>query len=233
MTTPKHSLPAAEAQSLALQNLPYWTDLTNEQKEFISRRAVLRHFDKGTHIDPLADGCLGPVIVVKGTLRVFIPSAEGREISLYYLRQGDTCVLSSSCLIGGEELAIQLGAEETLDLIIIPADVMNQLTEDNAHVQQQVFRLSAERYTKAMTGMSKIVFQSFDSRLADFLLEESERLGSKEIKMTQEEIARAVSTAREVVARSLKRFSEEGLVLLGRGTVTLTDPSALAFKIED
>ena len=89
------------------------------------------------------------------------------------------------------------------------------------------YRLATERFSDVMWTMQQILFMSFDKRLAIFLLDESASLGSDTIKLTHEQIAKLLGSAREVVSRMLKYFAEEGYVRLSRGTVTITDKKAL------
>lgn len=88
-------------------------------------------------------------------------------------------------------------------------------------------RGTAERFSAAMEAVQRLLFERFDRRLAGFLLAESEKSGAREVRMTHEELARQLSSAREVVARTLKRFADAGLVELRRGAVRLTDSARL------
>ena len=87
--------------------------------------------------------------------------------------------------------------------------------------------MATERFSDVMWAMQQILFMSFDKRLAIFLLDESSALHSDELRITHEQIAKLMGSAREVVTRMLKYFSSEGYVTLSRGTVTLTDKAGL------
>ena len=98
---------------------------------------------------------------------------------------------------------------------------------ENVYLENFTYRLTTERFSDVMWAMQQILFMSFDKRLAIFLIDEAVKTGSDEIKMTHEQIARLMGSAREVVSRMLKYFSLEGLVELSRGGVKILDRSKL------
>ena len=110
---------------------------------------------------------------------------------------------------------------------VIPANVIAVLKEQNLHVRCFLYELATKRFSDVMWAMQQIMFKGLDRRLADFLLAEAERTGSDTIRMTHEQIAQHISSAREAVARMLKSFSEDGLVELKRGAITLRDTEGL------
>ena len=121
------------------------------------------------------------------------------------------------------DLQLQLIA----DVLIIPANVIAALKEKNLHVRCFLYELATKRFSDVMWAMQQIMFKGLDRRLAEFLLAEAERTGSDTIRMTHEQIAQHISSAREAVARMLKNFSEDGLVELKRGAITLRDKNRL------
>ena len=109
----------------------------------------------------------------------------------------------------------------------IPANVIAVLKEQNLHVRCFLYELATKRFSDVMWAMQQIMFKGLDRRLAEFLLAEAERTGSDTIRMTHEQIAQHISSAREAVARMLKSFSEDGLVELRRGAITLRNKNSL------
>jgi len=207
--------------------LPFWNQLTPAEKEYISGNAAIRRFPKGMLLQACGESCLGMVFVLGGRLRVIMLSEEGREITLFRLAAGETCIFSASCVLSQISFESQIIAEEDTDLLIINAGVSARLTEKNIHVRCFVYELAAERFSTVVRALEEIIFSRFDRRLAAFLLRTYEENGHQEICMTQESIAREVNTAREVVARMLRQFSEEGYVKLTRGRITVSDPEGL------
>ena len=210
-----------------VSRLPYWKDLEKEEKEAVTRGAVIREYKKGAHIYGMQDACLGMVYIQKGSIRVFLMSEEGREVTLFHIGEGDSCILSASCVMGEISLEVQLVAEADTEILAVPAGTYKKLMECNLKLRCFTYELSAKRLSSVVWVMQQILFVHFDERLARFLLTEYEKTGSVKISMTQEEIAREVNSAREVVTRMLRQFAEDGWIEVGRGTITLKDIQSL------
>ena len=128
------------------------------------------------------------------------------------------------------ELHVQ--AERDSDVFIVPPALYESLMKESLPVADYTSQLMASRFSDVMWMMEQILFTSFDSRLSAFLLEQSEIEGSDSLTMTHEEIARHLGSAREVVSRMLKYFSDDGLVQLSRGRVTLLDSKRLRALVQ-
>ena len=171
--------------------------------------------------------CLGMILVLEGEARAYILSEEGREITLFRLHAGEPCVLSASCVISRLTFDTHIVAETGCTVLVIGPDAFSSLTDRNIYVRCFMYELATEHFSAVMASMQQILFMRYDRRLAMFLLEEHERTNSCEIRMTHERIAQNTSSAREVVARTLKRFSTQGLVELRRGSIMLKDIGGL------
>lgn len=121
----------------------------------------------------------------------------------------------------------QICAEKETELLIVNSSVLSSLAEKNIYVRCYMYELIAERFSSVMWIMQQILFLGFDRRLANFLVRECAKNGRNEINMTHEQIAKDLGSAREVVARMLKRFSAEGLVEIRRGSIIVKDIDAL------
>lgn len=210
-----------------VSKLPYWNDLEKDEKEAVARGAVIREYKKGVYIYGMQDACLGMVYVQKGSIRVFLTSEEGREVTLFHIGERDSCILSASCVMGEISLEVQLVAEMDTEILAVPAGTYKKLMERNLKLRCFTYELSTKRLSSVVWVMQQILFAHFDERMARFLLTEYEKTGSTKISMTQEEIAREVNSAREVVARMLRQFAEDGWIEVGRGTITLKDIQSL------
>ena len=210
-----------------VSKLPYWNDLEKAEKEAVMRGAVIREHKKGAYIYGMQDACLGMIYVQKGSIRVFMTSDDGREVTLFHIGEGDICILSASCVMGEISLEVQLMAEVDTEILAVPAGTYKKLMESNLKLRCFTYELSAKRLSSVVWVMQQILFAHFDERLARFLLTEYEKTGSMKISMTQEEIAREVNSAREVVTRMLRQFAEDGWIEVGRGTITLKDIQSL------
>ena len=210
-----------------LEQLPFWPSLSERERDMVRRSAVLRRYEKGALIHDGGNECLGMLLLLSGEIRTYLLSDEGREVTLYRLYAGDVCVLSASCVISQITFDTQIRAQQETEVLIIPASIVAALTEQNLSVRCFLYELATQRFSDVMWAMQQILFKGLDRRLAGFLLDEAERTGSSTVRMTHEQIAQHISSAREAVARMLKNFSEDGLVSLKRGAITLLDRSAL------
>ena len=136
-------------------------------------------------------------------------------------------MLSASCVISQITFDTQLSAGADTAILVVPANIVDALAAQNIHLRCFLYELATKRFSDVMWAMQQIMFKGLDRRLAEFLLAEAERTGSNTIRMTHEQIAQHISSAREAVARMLKGFSEDGLVELRRGAITLRDKNSL------
>ena len=207
--------------------LPFWPSLTASEQETLRRGAFVRRYEKGALIHSSGSDCLGLLLVLSGETRTYLLSDEGREVTLFRLYANDLCVLSASCVISQISFDTQMTAQQDTEVLILPAGLIAALREQNLHVRCFLYELATKRFSDVMWAMQQILFKGLDRRLAGFLLAEAERTGSDTIRMTHEQLAQHISSAREAVARMLKQFSEDGLVELRRGAITLRDIRSL------
>lgn len=210
-----------------LDKLPYWKNLSDDERAFVRDNAALPSYQAGSMIFGSSTACLGMIYVIRGSIRVYFLSDEGREVTLFRLSAGDSCVLSAACVIEEIGFDTQMAVEEDCDLLVVRPNAFAALAERNIYVRCYLFEAATERFSAVMWVMREILFSRFDQRLASFLLRESARLDTDELHMTHEQIAQQVSSAREVVARMLKRFAAEGLVEMSRGQVKIADRAGL------
>lgn len=216
-----------ENKDLGFARLPYWQNLSEHEKNMVRRHSVIQQYEKGQIIHGCARECIGMILVLDGTIRTYMLSEEGREITLFLLHKGDACVLSASCVVSQITFDTQMVAEQDMKLLVVNSGIFGQLTKQNIYVRCFMFELMAERFSSVMWSMQQILFKGYDRRLAMFLTAEYDRTGLTEIKMTHEQIAQYTSSAREVVARMLKRFAADGYVNVKRGCIHLTDLAGL------
>lgn len=221
-----------ETMNLYLERLPYWDDLSESEKEYIQNHSVIQHYDKDHIVHGCGDACLGMLYVIRGSIRVYLLSEEGREITLFRLEEGDSCVLSASCVISQITFDTQMVVEKDCDLLIVGSGAFSALAKQNVYVRCFMYELLTERFSSVMWTMQQILFFGFDKRLAAFLLSEYERTGSKRLGITHEQIAQQINSAREVVARMLKRFSSDKLLEMKRGEILLQDIAGLRNLIQ-
>ena len=218
---------AATKMESVLERLPFWKLLTDSEKELVQQNAVIRLYKKGTRVYSSERECLGMLFVMQGEMRTYLLSEEGREVTLFRIYPNDLCVLSASCVISQISFDTQMSAQKDTEALIIPPNIVLFLKEKNLSVRCFLYELATKRFSDVMWAMQQILFKRLDQRLALFLMQESQRLGTDTIHMTHEHIAQQISSAREAVARMLKQFSEDGLVGLKRGAIRLLDQKGL------
>lgn len=210
-----------------LTKLPFWASLTEQEKEILRKSVVIRRYEKGSFIHSSDRDCLGMLFILSGEIRTYILSDEGREITLFRLYPNDLCVLSASCVISQISFDTQMTARQDTEVLIIPPNITALLKEQNISVRCFLYEQATERFSEVMWAMQQILFKGLDQRLAAFLVEECERTKSNTVRMTHEQIARNISSAREAVARMLKQFTQDGLVELKRGEIIIKDTDGL------
>ena len=203
--------------------LPIWNKLTPAQQEKISSTIVPRTLGKDAVLHNGSVDCAGLVLIKSGQLRAYILSEEGREITLYRLFEHDICLFSASCVMRSIQFEVMISAEKESEVYIIPPYIYKQLMEESAPMANYANELMATRFSDVMWLIEQIMWKSVDKRLADFLLSESALENSEVLKITHENIANHLGSAREVITRMLRYFQNEGYVKLTRGTVELTD----------
>jgi len=213
----------------ALKGLPFWNELSEDEKTLCETGAVIHVYNAGSYLLGGCGGqsCLGMIHVLSGEVRACIISEEGREITLFRIGAGENCVLSAACVLSQITFETQLYVTQEARILIIPSAVYGSLTDSNIRVRLFTYELATERFSTVMWVMQQIIFYGFDKRLAGFLLSEYQRTGSAEIRMTQEEMAAATNSAREVVARMIKQFVSDRLVESRRGVILLKDIKGL------
>lgn len=217
-----------EIQSTArLSSLPFWNDLSEDERERVLSRKQVLSYPAGAHIRGSGDDCLGIVLVVEGDLRAYLLSPDGREMTLYNIRAGEACVLAAACALDAISFETHVVAEEESEVLVIPADVVAMLIRENIYVECYAYKMATERFSDVIQGVERLVFFSIEQRIASYLLDEAAEGSGDVVRRTHEQIAVGISSAREVVSRTLGDMARRGLVELFRGGVRLLDKSAL------
>ncbi|MEA4911022.1 MAG: Crp/Fnr family transcriptional regulator [Oscillospiraceae bacterium] len=213
-------------------HFPAWDFMSDAEREAIVTQAQEVFFKKGAYVHNAEENCIGTALLVSGMLRVFMLSDEGREVTLYRLRDESMCMLSASCVLSHIHFAVHIDASEDSVVLIVPAFYFKKLCEQNVRVESEAYKLISERFSEVMWTMQQILFMSFDRRLALFLCKETENARDGVLRLTHEQIAKLMGSAREVVTRMLNYFASEGYVELSRGGVRILEPEALCALAE-
>ncbi len=185
-----------------------------------SRRVAV---EPGTELFTHGAACSAFPLVLRGSVRVSMRSANGREIQLYRVAPGETCVLSTGCLLGESAHAADAIASEPAELLLVPPPLFRQLIESQPAFRQAIFAQYSERMAGLLALVEAVAFQRLDQRLAARLLDPHASLA-----VSHAELARELGSVREIVSRLLGQFADRGWVQLTRSRIEVLDRDALA-----
>ena len=206
---------ADEAQELAALEPP--ARATLERLRPMELPAGARLFAPGETVK-------GYVVVLAGQVGVHLLGPNGRDILLYEVAPGQSCIQSTLGLLGGDDYSAEATTSRPTRLVLIPRPVFLELLDSSPAFRKVVFAAFAERMQAMMQLIETMSFMRVEARLAALILERAE---GDLLVMTQAEMARAIGTAREVVGRRLDRLSREGLIRPERGAVRVLDRAGL------
>lgn len=223
---PMEETPAMDVRKTLAETFPFFDKLTPAQQDDLVAATNVKTAAAGTIVHGGSE-CSGIIVVLSGQLRAYMSSEDGREITLYRMDAGKVCILSAACVLDQIDFDVTVEAVTASEYLNILPGVYNRIASENIYMECYGYQQATERFSDVMWAMQQILFMSFDRRLAVFLLGERKKTGSDDIRLTQEQIAKYMGSAREVVSRMLKYFVSEGLVRLHRGGVTILDSDAL------
>ena len=175
----------------------------------------------GTAVFDEGQPCRGFVFVVEGAIRVVKVSASGRELPLYRVTAGESCIITSSCLLGHSDYNARGVTDGPSTLALLPGKLFDEMLAEPAF-RDFVFSLFSERMAELMQLVEEVAFHKLDQRLAALLLGKG-----RVVRASHQQLADELGSVREMVSRLLKRFEEQGLLRLGREQVEVLDPAGL------
>ena len=206
-----------------LESFPALLQLEPNARDILVKSARMVEAPIGTIGYREGGACGAYVMRLAGQSRVYKMSSGGREILLYRVTAGETCVITTTCLLGHSNYPASTIVEEPIRDVIIPAPAFNQLMLDSAVFRQFVMTNYGVLISDLIVLLDEVAFHSLDARLAKLLLDAN----SVTISRTHQLMADELGTAREVVSRQLKRFEQKSWVSLGRGHVEISNRTAL------
>lgn len=210
----------------AFSAFPMLAGLDADSAGLLERTARRLTVPAGTVLFRDGSDCTSYVLVIRGSVRVQKLAENGREIVLYRVERGQSCVLTTNCLIAHETYGAEGIAETEVELLTVPAATFRALLAGSETFRHFVFSAYATRLADLLTLIEEVAFGRIDARLATWLLGRAD--GDGGIRATHHDIATELGTAREVVSRQLKEFERRGWVGLYRGRVLVRDGKALA-----
>jgi len=217
---------SAEQNKLEILGLfPFFQDLSDTFKQQLIRQSEYACLPAGASYFEEGHSCSQIALVGDGDIRVFKRSESGREITLYHVEKGETCILTASCVLAQSAYPATAVVDRDAHAVVFPAGVFRDWVARNETIRQFVFSSLAIRMEGVLSLIEELTFRKLDERLAEFLKEKLKTSDQdRRIIMTHEEIAVELGSAREVISRLLKDFERRGLIIQNRGEITVLDP---------
>lgn len=170
--------------------------------------------------------CSNYVMCLEGQTRVYRTSSSGREVLIYRVSSGGTCVLTTQCLLSGSTFPAESVAESSVRLAALPAQTFRHLMDESAVFRDFVLNDYARLLGNVLSLIEEVTFRQLDQRLAARLLAEADASGM--VHKTHQQLALDLGSVREVVSRHLGIWERAGLIATGRGSIEIKDRMALA-----
>lgn len=215
-----------ETQGQLLARFPSLSQLEPDVVRMLEQSAIPVTLPPGAKAFEAGMPCGNYLMLASGRVRVQQVSECGREIVLYRISGGESCVLTTACLLAHEDYAAEAIAEAEVSAMAVPRSCFDRLLGLSPKFRDLVFTAYASRLTDLLLLVEEVAFGHIDARLAERMLALQDPPGT--LSMTHQHLAAELGTAREVVSRQLKEFERRGLVRRDRGRIDILDPDAMA-----
>ena len=213
----------------ALQEFGFYVNAPGNVQNEMASAATHVQLSQGDYFVREGSACPQFALLVSGSLRVFKVGENGREITLYHVNAGQTCLANLLCALLDISSPASAVAETVLDVLIMPAASFRRWVRELDTMRTFVFQTIASRFIDLMTLLEEITFRKLDKRLADYLQRCFVREGFQlcEVTTTHEAIATELGSSREVISRLLKEFARLGAIETARGRIFLRNAVVL------
>ena len=208
-----------------VETCPTTSTLDAQARQRLAERCRPVSAPAGTHLFREGDPCEAYLIVLSGCIRVQKTGASGRQIVLYRVNSGETCIVTTACLMSGTDYDVEGIVEMDIVGQALPLSAFRQLLSESDSFRSFVFKAYGTRISTLLMRIEEVAFERIDARLARHLLDLGQ--ANSDIAVTHQGLAHELGTAREVVSRTLKDFERRGLVRLGRNFVSLLQKKPL------
>lgn len=206
-----------------LARYPVFQALPEARLQALLRPEAIMQLPAGTQLFAEQQPCQGFPLLLDGSIKVVKQASSGRELLLYRVSPGGSCIISSSCLLGHSNYNARGIAETPLILLALPTSEFTRLLVELPAFRDFVFHLFAERIAELMQLVEEVAFARLDQRLAKLLLTRRD----DNLNITHQQLADELGSVREIVSRLLKGFAAQGMVSLGREQVQIIDRPGL------
>lgn len=160
-------------------------------------------------------------IVIRGVMKVIRSEEDGREILLYYIEAGESCIMSVLGGLHNQRSKVRVEVEEEAEILFLPLERVSEFMREYPEWLSYIFRSYHKRFEELLKMINAIAFRRIDERLLDLLMKKQQLAQSSTLHITHEQLAVELGTARTVVSRLLKQLEEAGTLSLGRNRITL------------
>ena len=209
---------------------PFLLDSDESIRDQVLDHLTVMTIPKGDIIFNEGDECRQMAFILSGIVRVYKTGETGREITLYRLRSGDSCILTASCIFSHSNFPAIAVAEEDVEAAVVPSNIFRKWLNLHEVWRNYTFNLLAQRFSEIMTVLEEVAFKRLDIRIAKLILNLSENK-QDDLKIKHKDIAMELGSSREVVSRILEQFASENILVLKRGSIMVQDIDKLKRKI--
>ena len=205
-----------------------FSELFANEPQLMSRLkqcAVVKRLRAGQRICHEGDTCGFLPLLLEGRARVYKMAESGREITLYRIEPGESCVLTASCIMSEIPFPALAVTECEVEALLVPASTVREWLSESPSWRHYIFKLVAHRLTDVITVIQEVAFRRMDARIAAQLLGRGDVDGIA--RTTHQELAVELGSSREVVSRILRDMENEGMIRRQRGEIVLLAPNAL------
>ena len=194
---------------------------TPELLEKLYKYSVSKEYQAGDVIVDENSSIRAIPIVTKGAMKVVRTEEDGREILLYYIKAGESCIMSFLGGMHNETSKVKAEIEEDAEILFLPVTKVSEFIKEHPEWLDYIFKLYHKRFEELLGIINEIAFKKVDERLLNLLEKKAELTQSNTLNVTHEQLANELGTARVVVSRLLKQLEDNGEVQLGRNKIIL------------
>ena len=209
-----------------LKHLPFLTKESFKDFDEFYNASLYQKIPKNKIISVEGDACNYFSFLLKGIIRVYKVGSSGREITLYRINEGGSCILTASCILSHKSFPAIAVTESDSEVLSLPANLFKEWVSKYPVWQGYVFNLVSDRLSEVITTVEEIAFKSVDTRIAEKLMHLLSEEGNV-LELTHNELARDIGTSREVVSRILKDFEARGVIQISRGSIKVLNINKL------
>lgn len=220
-----------DKRDILINTFEFLNKLDAKKLDEVIKNIHINSYSLGTVILQEGNACDNMVFILEGAIRVYKLSPEGREITLYHIGKGETCIILNTCILENSNYPAIAEVEEEARLAIVSSKYFNELIFPEPAYQKYIFNILSKRLTEMLLIVDEVVFKHMDTRIATFLYDKVMKNGNR-LDITHEKISMELGTAREVVSRILKDFEKQNILTLSRGIINIIDMDKI-IKIKD